>query len=112
MFRRAAKEDLKVPDANTGLEMAKSKGKAEIRRKILGNREILVHSAKLPVEETHEFFSSRKKEKSTQGWSGTKKRPVKFQTDSSLHLKCQESQLLKILTRQRRSSTFSEARLK
>lgn len=90
MFRRAAKEDLKQPDPqNTGLEMAKAKEKgADLRRRILGNRDIVMQSAKVNVAENKEFFSSRKQFGS--GMTGVDpklmKGPIKFQTDSTFRL--------------------------
>lgn len=86
MFRRAAKEDLKQQDQATGLEMAKSKDKADIRRKILGNREILMKSAKVDVGVSNEFFSSRKHHDPKRSQPDGKKSVIKFQTDSRLVL--------------------------
>lgn len=84
MFRRAAKEDMKSSDQPTALEMAKSKNKAEARRRILGAQDFKIHSAKNPEVNTKEFFSSRK-DLDGKDWredeKGGKNQP-KYQTDS------------------------------
>lgn len=81
MFRRAAKDDLNPEQTSSGIEMAK-KQKAEKRRQILGNRDIVVQSAKVGVIESSEFFSSRKTMQARSNLSN-KKLSIKFQTDSS-----------------------------
>ena len=70
LFRRAAKDDLQQ-DRSIGNKMEivengktgkiEAKNKAEIRRKILGTRDIVVQSAKIEGHQNKEFFSSRKK---------------------------------------------------
>lgn len=90
MFRRAAEDDLRVAaEAGTSSQIAEikePKNKAEIRRKILGRRDIAVQSAKDPVVDNKEFFSSRKNFNGDDKVNNDKK-PVtikkKFETDRS-----------------------------
>jgi hypothetical protein len=84
MFRRAAKDDLNSEQTSSGIEMAK-KQKAEKRRQILGNRDIVVQSAKDGVVESSEYFSSRKTLQPHSNLSNNKL-SIKSQTDSSQHL--------------------------
>lgn len=91
MFRRAAKDDMNpTPEVNTGIqisEISDPKNKAAIRRKILGTREIAVQSAKNPIIDNKEFFSSRKTfGAGVDSITGDKKpgQVKKFQTDSRL----------------------------
>ena len=91
MFRRAAKDDLHpTPEVGTGIQIAEipdPKNKAAIRRKILGTRETTVQSAKNPINDNKEFFSSRKSfGAGADSMAGDKKpgQAKKFQTDSSV----------------------------
>lgn len=84
MFRRAAKDDLNPEQTSSGIEMAK-KHKAEKRRQILGNRDIVLPSAKDGVLQSSEYFSSRKTLQDHSNLSNNKL-TIKFQTDSSQHL--------------------------
>lgn len=92
LFRRAAKDDLQAQVApSTGIQIAEIKdvkNKGEARRKmILATRENTVQSAKNPIIDNKEFFSSRKNFNPNQETTvETKKIPhaKKFQTESMI----------------------------
>lgn len=78
---------MEIPNSIQIAEITEVKSKAEIRRKILGTREIAVQSAKNPVIDNKEFFSSRKN--FDQNLVAGERKPAfgkKFQTESLMKL--------------------------